>query len=162
MTDTVLTAITQLLTDHGISASREYADTAAGLTGARVYVGIESCKLLSPGCGDYLGTKTSGGTKLERYGYRCEMTVLLDVFAPHARDCIACFDDIGAALAALPQSIKYRALVCGETVYDEVTGLFHAPCRFMCQAMLERSYDAQNVSFADFTLKGVLRDYGEQ
>ena len=80
MTDTVLTAITQLLTQNGIDAVSEYAEPAAQLDAATVCVGIESCKLLSPGCGDYLGMASYGGTSRERYGYRCEMSVSESVY----------------------------------------------------------------------------------
>lgn len=162
MTDAVLTAITELLRSENINAVREYDAAAAGLDEGLVCVGIESCRLSSPGCGDYLGQLVRGGEVVERYGYRCEMTVLLDVFAPRAGACVECFDAIGAALTELPQGIKYRALVCGETVFDEVTDAFHSSCRLLCEAMLERSSTAQAGVFSDFTLKGVPKYDGEK
>ena len=154
MTDAVMDALVTALTADGINAKREYSVLPAESDTASVCVGVESCRLLPAGCGDYLGTVERNGTVRERYGYRCELSVRMDIFAPTAADCTELFDELGIALAAPPTGIKYRALVLGETEFDEVTELFHARCSFLCIAMLERSTDTTG-GFSDFTLRGV-------
>lgn len=157
MYDAVLDALSAALAAAGLNAGRQYPDTPAAGPYPAVRVGLKSGKLLSAGSGDYLGERDEGGAVRAVYGYRTEAVAALDLYAPEAADCLAGFNAVSAAVPAFPAGLRTRALICGETVFETETGLFHCPAELHFLAFLTRDEGGETGEFTDFVLRGVLK-----
>lgn len=157
MYDAILEALVSALTAAGLNAMRQYPEARAGGPYPAVCVGLKSGKLLSAGAGDYLGQRDEGGAVRAVYGYRTEAVAALDLYAPEAAGCLAGFSGVSGAAVEFPAGLRTRALVCGETVFDGETGLFHCPAELHFFALLTREADEETGEFTDFVLRGVLK-----
>lgn len=161
MVEAVLTAVTSALTDAGLNAQRQFPDAALCRgSGALVCVGVKQSRLLSAGCGEYLGRRTVDGAPREVYGWRLEGVLALDIYSPEGSGpalCQSCFEALSSALAVLPSGLRQRELRCGETVWDESTGMFLCRCELSVLALLTREESAEDGVFTDFVLRGVMK-----
>ncbi len=167
MIETLLQAVEDILEAAGLAVRRQYpaADLEA-LSGPVICLGIQSCQLQSSGAGEYLGLRLDAGTQTERelYGFRLEAVLALDIYGPRAQGaagCLDCFGAMSAALDALPEGIRARALVCGGAEIDSVTELFHCGVQLHCQAYFLREKDGEDGQFTDFEIKGVVKHGGK-
>jgi hypothetical protein len=149
MLDAVLNAVVEALSSAGLSAVRQFPDSAIGRdSGPVVCVGLRSNKLISSGAGDYMGERTDGGTVSEIYGFRMAPVIALDIYSPDngengAEGCVKAAEAVGAALPAFPSGLKSRELVCGETKFDGETEMFHMPADLSCAAFLTREMNGR-------------------
>lgn len=162
MPDAVLDALTEALTAAGVRAVRAYPDTVLSRgEGPVVCVGMKANQLVSAGAGDYLGQETVNGVLAEVYGFRMDLTVSLDIYAPDdgrgAAACGLCAEAVCGAFSRFPSGLKPRALECGETAFDAETGMFRLPMSLRCAAFLLREKNSETGEFTDFALKGVVR-----
>lgn len=164
MLDTVAQAVVEALTGAGINAKKQYPlswlDRGEGPV---VCVGIKSAELSASGAGNYLGTKTdSDGNTRELYGVKAETVISMDIYSPAENgdgqaECLGCFRDMSAALAALPGGVRVNTLVCGQVKPDGVTEMMQCPCQAHCTVFLIGETAEDSTEFLDFTLKGVLK-----
>lgn len=159
MFETIIEAILTAITAAGLKAGRGYPMTAgAKIRAPVVCVGIKSGALKSSGCGEYLGVGTENGAETEIYGYRAEVTVGFDLFAPDAEKGAECWGAICDALRDGPSGLKIRALHCGAAEYDAVTESVRRACEARCLAYLTRTSAGDGEEFSDFVLRGVLKE----
>lgn len=161
MLETVLEAVVSALQEEGLKALREFPDQRADL-GAEtlVTVGLESCKFLGAGLGEYLGTSVKeDGNEAELFGKRLELRLRLEVFSPYSKKggAQACLDSVtamSAALERLPAGLKPLELGWEELRVDDRLRVYSCPCILRCHVFLvaERSDDA--TEFLNFVLKG--------
>ncbi|MEG0876073.1 MAG: hypothetical protein RSF77_02895 [Oscillospiraceae bacterium] len=164
MLDTVLTAVVSALTAAGIKAFRQFPNRRADLSlGAFVCLGVDSCKCLSSGLGEYLGIKIGAqGLETELFGRRLELLLGFDVFSPFesaagADGCIQCADALRGALSGLPSSIRGLELSCGEVSADEESGCFRCKCTLRALAFLVAESSGDGTEFLNYVLKGTVK-----
>ena len=165
MLDDVIDAICNVLSAAGINAAAQYPSAALVRDDApMICVGIKNTKMLSPGCGDYLGMKTDeNGNTSEVYGLRMELELGLDIYASYdqsdgASACLACFGEAVQALSQLPGGIRLKSLECGVPEPDSSSDMFKCRCGLKCTAYFMREEQEDTGEFTDFVLRGVLRD----
>lgn len=164
MLETIIQALLNTLSKAGIRCVSQYPmDALEPENGAVVCVGVKSSRLLSSGAGEYLGIREAeSGNRSEVFGFRLELNLGLDIFAPDeegegALGCVSMFSLISDALYELPSGLKNRELVCGAPKPDGLTEMYHCPCELRCAAYLVCEADDETGEFADFVLRGVLR-----
>lgn len=168
MLEMILEETTAALRGAGLAAVREFPDgKAACESGAVVAVGLESCKFLGPGLGEYLGVLArEDGRESELFGKRLELCLRLEVFSTFSRKegagaCMAAVAALGSALEKLPEGLKPLELCWEELRADERLGMYRCPCTLRCLAFLVAERGEEEAEFLDFTLKGRLLN-GEQ
>ena len=118
MLDGVLDAVVAALSAEGLNVIREFPERMIDLASeASIAVGIESCKDLSAGMGEYLGLHTSedGGTDAELFGKRLELELRFEIFSPYgvsfgASGCARCADSLRKCFGKLPSGLKILSM----------------------------------------------------
>ncbi|NLH01876.1 MAG: hypothetical protein GX488_08290 [Clostridiales bacterium] len=164
MLDMVLETIVDFLKRENISAFREFPERKSNIkSGVSVSVGIESCRYLSSGMGEYLGVRTPSGGKDEKelFGRRMEIELGLEIFSPFggefgASGCVRCADSLRECFGRLPPSIRALEMECGEIRADEKMSAFRCKCKLRCMAFLIAERSGDDTEFLDFVLKGTV------
>lgn len=158
-------ALRDALIENGVSAAVcEYPFAAKGrYTQPVLTVGLKNGTGGPSGFKEYLGEKTDGDTGLVReiYGQRLDVTFGLHIYSPQSADhgavgCAALLGEVASALEDLPEGLKIKEFIWGETEVDQKLGMFHCETELKCTAFLyaEMSDDGE---FSDFELKGTVR-----
>lgn len=164
MLDDVLDEVVTALKQKNINAFREFPEKRAEMrSGVSVFVGIESCKYLSSGMGEYLGVRAGGegdGDK-ELFGKRLELELGFEIFSPFgvkfgASGCVQCADSLRSCFGRLPSGIKALEMSCGEVYADEKLSAFRCQCKLRCLVFLIAESDGGDIEFLDFVLKGTV------
>ncbi len=164
MLDGIMDAVVTALQAEGINAFREYPEKRADMkTGISVSVGLESCKFLSPGMGEYLGTRagTGGSADIELFGRRLELTLRFEIYSPFGAaygtaGCVQYADRLRSCIGRLPSGIKALDMDCGEICADDRLSCYRCICTFRCMAFLVAESDGTETEFLDFVLKGTV------
>lgn len=160
MLEGVLNTIAAALDCGDFSAVREFSQEDFEKSSKPVIcVGLKSCELRSPGCGDYLGIEDVNGEQRELFGYRVALCVGLEIFSADASAIPGAIDGLGDALNVLPSGVKKKTICAGETRWDGGAEAFRCPCELSCEAFLLRSGDTEKGEFTDFYLKGVFNKH---
>lgn len=161
MLETVLEAVVSALQEGGLKALREFPDQKADLgTETLVAVGLESCKFLGAGLGEYLGTSVKeDGNETELFGKRLELRLRLEVFSPYskksgAQACLDAVTGMSAALERLPAGLKPLELGWEELRADDRLRVYRCPCTLRCHVFLVAERSGEGAEFLDFVLKG--------
>lgn len=122
-----------------------------------VTVGLKA-GALSVGSAEYLGEERF--SRREIYGRRMELTLGLGLWVPKDSEnshetCLELFSQIVGALGELPESVRVKELVCGETVFDSSADMFRCDGELKISAYLIAEKEDDGV-FLDFKLKGVI------
>ena len=122
-----------------------------------VTVGLKA-GALSVGSVEYLGEDRF--SRREIYGRRMELTLGLGLWVPKDSEsshetCLELFSQIVGALGELPESVRVKELVCGETVFDPSADMFRSDGELKISAYLIAEKEDDGV-FLDFKLKGVI------
>ena len=122
-----------------------------------VTVGLKA-GALSVGSTEYLGEDRF--SRREIYGRRMELTLGLGLWVPKDSEnshetCLELFSQIVGALGELPESVRVKELVCGETVFDTSADMFRCDGELKISAYLIAEKEDDGV-FLDFKLKGVI------
>ena len=125
-----------------------------------VALSMDSCSCGSGAFLDYLGCRQNPETQdwEELYGKRMQLCLGLDIYAPGdmgGRACGMVFEELCGCLGQLPDGLQAREIRCGETSFDQVTGMFRCRAKLDCGAYLcaARQEDGE---FTDFRLRGVM------
>lgn len=164
MLDDVLDAVVTVLKAENLNAFREFPERRADLkTGVSVSVGIDSCKYLSLGMGEYLGTRTGVGGKAdaELFGRRLELELRFEIFSPFgttfgASGCVQYTDSLRACFGKLPSGIRVLDMNCGEVSADEKLSAYRCVCSLRALAFMVAESDGAETEFLDFVLKGTV------
>jgi len=161
MLDMILDTVISGLREAGLDARREFPGGQANLrAGAQVAVGVESCRFLSPGLGEYLGLlEKADGSKVELFGKRLELDLRLEVFSAYsdtagAQACMGAVSALRPALERLPAGLKLLSLSWDRVRADERFRVFRCPCVLRCLAFLVAESTGEEPEFLNFALKG--------
>ncbi len=128
-----------------------------------VTVGVKAGSGMGASFAEYLGESYDRETDryTEIYGKRLEITLALGIYSPvseeyGANGCASVFGDIVSALPALPSGVKTREIKCGETVFDEKTGMFLLESEIRLTAFLTAEASDED-EVLDFTLRGTVK-----
>lgn len=166
MLDTVLNAVIATLEAQGLRSFRDYPEREADLqSGACVCIGVESCRCVSAGMGEYLGVKAGlgGSEDAELYGRRLELVFCFEVFSPFgesfgAAGCRDCADKLRRCFDLLPSGIRILELDSGEVFADEELLAFRLKCKLRCTAFLVAEGEGGEGEFLNFLLKGTVKN----
>ncbi|NCB73454.1 MAG: hypothetical protein EOM51_01735 [Clostridia bacterium] len=164
MLNDILDAVVNVLKAEGINAFREFPEQRADLkTGVSVSVGIESCKYLSSGMGEYLGTRagSGGSADTELFGRRLELGLRFEIYSPFgtqigASGCVECADALRGCIDKLPSGLRVIELKFGEVSADEKLSAYRCVCSSSALAFMVGESDGGDVEFLDFVLKGTV------
>lgn len=164
MLETVLNAVAAALEKGGLNVFCEFPESLAEFrTKPVVCVGVESCKCLSSGMGEYLGVKIGKGGEADAqiYGRRLELCLCFEVFSPFGADfgakaCRECSDKLRQSLSFLPSGIRLIEMESGELRADEEYFAFRQMCRVKCAAYLLAESEGDEGEFLNFVLKGIV------
>ena len=164
MLDSILDAVVNALKAVGIKALREFPEKRADLkSGVSVSVGIDSCKSLSSGFGEYLGTRAGAGgsADTELFGRRLELVLRLEIFSPFgaaygAAGCVQCADSLRACFGNLPSGLKALDMEYSEIRADEEISSYRCSCALRALAFLVAEGTGGETEFLDFVLKGTV------
>ena len=164
MLDDILEAVVAAMKAEGLNAFREFPERRTDLkTGVSESVGIDSCKQLSSGMGEYLGTRAGeGGTAdTELFGRRLELELRFEIFSPFgtsfgASGCVQGGDRLRACFCKLPSGIRVLDMKSGEISADEKLSAYRCVCNLRALAFMVAESDGENTEFLDFVLKGTV------
>lgn len=164
MLDSVLDAVVSTLRAEDLNVFREFPERRADLkTGVSVSVGIDSCKYLSSGMGEYLGTRTGtgGSADTELFGRRLELELRFEVYSPFgtafgASGCVRCVDSLRTSFEKLPSGIRVLDMDCGEICADDKLSAYKCVSKLRCLAFMVAESDGNETEFLDFELKGIV------
>ena len=159
MFETVLEAVCACLEAAELPVCRAWGG-AAQPEGKAITVGLASGKLLSPGCGDYLGRSVDAetGAETERFGARMELELCLDCYAPeNGAAALELLQRAALALEQLSAGLRLRELRCGEAAYDAETFCYHCRGSLTGTAFLVAETTGEEPAFRDFILRGVIK-----
>lgn len=158
MLETILEAVRQCIAEQGIQAVRAW-NAEKIREDAVVAVGLASGSLFSPGAGNYLGVyrDAHNGVEVERFGWRAELTLALDCYAPvDGKDCLSVFAEAVQALQTLGCGLKLRQVDCGEIGYDKASRRYHCRGKIRGTAFLVGEQPEDGDEIRHFILKGVV------
>ena len=164
MLNDVLDAVVNVLKAEGMSAFREFPEQRADMkTGVSVSVGIESCKYLSSGMGEYLGTRegSGGSADAELFGRKLELELRFVIYSPFGADfgasgCVECADALRCCVDKLPSGLRVLDLKFGEVSADEKISAYKCACSARALAFMVAESDGSEGEFLDFVLKGTV------
>ena len=164
MLDTVLDAVVFALRAEGLNAFREFPERRADLKcGISVSVGIDNCKYLSSGMGEYLGTRagTGGSADTELFGRRLELELRFEIYSPFGTafgvaGCVRCVDSLRTSFEKLPSGIRVLDMDCGEICADDKLSAYKCVCKLRALAFMVAESDGKETEFLDFILKGIV------
>ena len=158
MTAAVIHAVLNALSIAGVNAVARFPDAGLDRKAAVVAVGVRSGTLESPGYGSYLGEQLENGEWTELYGWKTQVTVLLDLYVPagQADACETLFSAVGGALHGLPSGLRPQRLTRGELAPDRDTGMFRCPCTLECAAFFTRTAREEGTVWSDFVFRGEI------
>lgn len=164
MLNNVLDAVVNVLKAEGINAFREFPEQRADLkTGVSVSVGVESCRYLSSGMGEYLGTRegSGGSADTELFGRRLELGLRFEIYSPFgtqfgASGCVECADALRSCIDKLPSGLRIIDLTIGEVSADEKLSAYRCVCSYSTLAFMVGESDGSDSEFLDFVLKGTV------
>jgi len=164
MLNDILDAVVNAIKSAGINAFREFPEKRDDLkSGASVSVGADSCKCLSSGLGEYLGTRAGAGGSgdAELFGRRLELELRFEIYSPFgaaygAADCVRCADSLRECFGVLPPGLKALDMECGEIKADEELSCFRCSCALHALAFLVAESTGGETEFLDFVLKGTV------
>ena len=157
--ETIIGCVRDSLSNGGVSAVivQNPPGNKKRHTNPIVTVGLKA-GALSVGSTEYLGEDRF--SHLEIYGQRIELTLGLGLWVPKNGEdshdaCLELFSQIAGALGELPEAVRVKELVCGETVFDASAEMFRCDGELRLSAYLiaEKEDDG---AFLDFKLKGVI------
>ncbi len=157
MLETILEAVCRCIAEQGIQAVRAW-NAEQLQEGAVVAVGLAGGSLFSPGAGNYLGMSRDAltGVEVERFGWRAELTLALDCYAPvDGKDCLSVFAGAVQALQKLGGGLKLRQVDCGEIGYDKASRRYHCRGKLRGTAFLIGEQPEDGEEIRHFILKGV-------
>jgi len=151
---TVLTA----LNNAGVHAVEKFPQESLDRRNAIVCVSIPSGTVENPAFGRYLGLYGADGEDpVEVYGWKNEVTVLLELFFPVGQARTDLFRAVGQALETLPAGLRVKKVTRGELSPDKATGMFRCPCTLECTAYVVRLGEDNTVYWSDFVVRGDLK-----
>ncbi|NCC68663.1 MAG: hypothetical protein EOM14_10825 [Clostridia bacterium] len=162
MLDAVIDALTEVLTEGGISAVRRFPAAAAELSAGVVCVSIDGGRSISPGFGDYIGVRVNDdGGETELFGRRLEFDARFEIIWPFAADlgaksCAECADEVMQLLGTLPGGMRATEISRGEVTEDETLAAFRCICTLRCTAYFVAERGGDDTAFTDFVLKGAV------
>ena len=159
MFESVLEAVRGCLETAKLPVARAWG-SGAQPEGAVIAVGLASGKLLSPGCGDYLGRRVDAdtGAETECFGARMELELCLDCYAPESgAAALGLLQQAALALEGLSAGLRLRELRCGEAAYDGGTLSYHCRGSLAGTAFLVAETEGEAPEFRDFILRGVVK-----
>lgn len=162
MIDVLIDILTDVLTAGGLNAVREFPAAAAELSGGVVCVGIDSCRSISPGFGNYIGVRVDDdGGETELFGKKLEFDARFEVIWPFAADlgaksCTECADAVMQLLGVLPEGLRATEISRGEAAADETLAAFRCTCMLRCTAYFVAERGGDDTAFTDFVLKGAV------
>lgn len=152
---TVLTA----LQDAGVRATERFPQTALDRTASIVCVSVQSGIIERPSFGRYLGLYQSGQEEpVELYGWKHDVTVLLELYVPLGSGWTSLFSAVVQALENLPSGLRVKKVTRGELAPDRETEMFRCPCTLECTAYLVRIGQEDTVYWSDFVVRGDLNN----
>ena len=128
-----------------------------------VTVGVKAGSGMGASFAEYLGESYDRDTDsyTEVYGKRLELTLAVCIYSPKSAEygadgCASVFGSVVSALPSLPSGVKVREIKCGETVFDEKTGMFLLESEIRLTAFLTaEASDEDEVLY--FTLRGTVK-----
>ncbi|MBP8640804.1 MAG: hypothetical protein KBI01_07905 [Oscillospiraceae bacterium] len=165
MLDDIIDAVIATLKSEGLNAFREFPERRSDLkTGVSMSVGINSCRYLSSGMGEYLGTRAGvGGVgDTELFGKRLELELRFEIFSPFgaafgALDCVQSVDRLRSCFEKLPSGLKVLDMKSGELSADEKLCAYRCICTLSALAFMVAESDGNESEFLDFVLKGTVK-----
>ena len=162
--DTVITAICDTLEKEKISAAiaRYPYGGKERHEAPIVTVGLKSGSAAPSGFAEYMGQRYDSTTDTynEIYGKRLDMALAIAIYSPKSQEygagaCLQIFGEIAEACTSLPDGIRVKEIVCGETKFNTDV------CMFCCEAELRLTAflyaeQKEDTEFLDFVLRGVL------
>ena len=157
---TIRERMADYLQGQGIDAQCAYPEMSrVRRDGAVAAVSLRACQGGPEGFRDYLGERydEESGQWQELYGRKIVLTFGLDLYAPQgcgAAGIQAAFDRMAEALRREgPPGLSLRELSCGETEFDQGSGLYHRAVEAVCQGYLY-AVASEGGTFLDFIVRG--------
>lgn len=148
------------LNARGVKAVTAWPDGARTWgDGPAAVVSVRSCQAAGSGIGDYLGRRydEESGAWQELYGKRLEVALGLDLWAAGAEGARRIQESFETLLQALhegaPEGLKVREVTCGETEYDQASGLMVRRVQMVCTAHLYAAAE-EGATFLNFEIRG--------
>ncbi len=164
MLNDVLDAVVAVLKAGGLNAFREFPEQRADMkTGVSVSVGMDSCKYLSSGMGEYLGTREGpgGSADTELFGRKLELELRFEIYSPFgsrfgASGCVECADALRRCALKLPSGLRVLDFKFGEISADEKLSAYKCACSARALAFMVAESNGGEGEFLDFVLKGTV------
>ena len=162
--DRVREGLTQYLNEQGVHAVTAWPEESRKRHGQPV-VAVSLLEVRSSGSGfqNYLGERYNQESRCweELYGKRLDLTFGLHIYGGKeggAAGCAAGFDALaGAFSAGEPRGLRLGSLSCGETAFDQKTGMFLCPARLEAAAWLCAAAREGGGELLDFEVRGVWK-----
>lgn len=162
--DRVREGLTAYLIERGIHAVTAWPEEGRKRHGRPVVaVSLEEVRSGSSGFQNYLGERYNPETRRweELYGKKLNLTFGLHIYAGRedgAAGCAACFDALAGALSAGgPEWLRLGSLSCGQTSFDQDTGMFLCPVKLNASAWLYAAAQEDGGALLDFEVRGVWK-----
>lgn len=162
--DRVREALADYLAGRGIHAVTAWPEERRKRHGDPVVaVSLEEVHSGSSGFQNYLGERYNPETRRweELYGKKLDLTFGLHIYGGReqgAAGCGSCFDALAGALSAGgPEGLRLGSLSCGETSFDQDTGMFLCPAKLNASAWLYAAAEEDGGALLDFEVRGVWK-----
>ena len=160
MLNDILDAVISAMTNVGINAVSKYPGAALDRSETTVAVSVKHGQLSGSGCGNYLGTRESGGEISELYGCRAELEIAMDIYtaAPPEeaeKTCLDLLDELCTCVGEI-DGVRLVSLSCGDVHFDAQTEMLRCDASLSLLAFLVAEGDGAG-GFTDFVLRGVLK-----
>lgn len=162
--DRVREGLTKFLEERGIHAVTAWPEESRKRHGAPVVaVSLQEVRSGGSGFQNYLGERYNPESRQweELYGKKLDLTFGLHIYGGReggAAGCAAGFDALAGALSAgEPKGLRLGSLSCGETAFDQETGMFLCPAKLEAAAWLYAAARENGGELLDFEVRGVWK-----
>ena len=160
--DSIVASVTQFLDGRcGAAVSAYPFGRMKNYETPVIAVSVEEAESTTAGAGDYLGIFNDAETgERELYGRYLEVTLGLHIYSPDSAEeganaCQRVFGQIVSAFSGEGMPVKVKSLRCGDTEYDEATGMYHCRASAKCRCFMTAEI-LEDGEFTDYILKGVM------
>lgn len=162
--DRVREALADYLREQGLHAVTAWSEeTRKRHEKPVIAVSLKESKSAGAGFQNYLGERYNEETQCweELYGKKLSLTFGLDLYGGKelgAEGCRKAFDELADALAAGgPEGLRLGTLSCGETRFDQETGMYLCPAELEASAWMYAVATGDGGLLLDFTVRGVWK-----
>ena len=128
-----------------------------------VAVSLKESRGNGAGFQNYLGERYNeeAGRWEELYGKKLELTFGLDLYGGVEQGAAGCQSEFNALADAFsaggPEGMRLGMLSCGETEFDQETGMFHCPAELKASAWMYAVAAEDGGMLLDFTVRGAWK-----